>query len=149
MKERLNRKKNLSSERRYYETVGRRKKAVARVRLFTSNPDESIGQGNLLINNKSYKEYFPTLALQKIIEEPFTRLKSINRFKGTVKVKGGGYTGQAGAVRHGIARALVLFDENFRKKLKKSGYLTRDPRKVERKKFGLRKARRASQWRKR
>lgn len=138
-----------SSEGRYYEAVGRRKKAVARVRLFTSGASQSITEGNLIINNKPYKEYFPILALQKKIEAPFLRLKSTKRFKGTVKVKGGGPTGQADAVRHGIARALVLFDDNFRKKLKKAGYLKRDPRKKERKKFGLKKARRAPQWRKR
>lgn len=142
-------KEKIKKAEKYYEAVGRRKRAIARVRLFTSGPGESINKGNLLINNKPYKEYFSILALQKTIEEPFTRLKSINRFRGVVKVKGGGSRGQAEAVRHGIARALVLFDDNFRKRLKKSGYLTRDPRKIERKKFGLRKARRASQWRKR
>lgn len=134
MKKKLNKK--------YYEAVGRRKRAIARVRLFT-------GQGDFLINNKPYKEYFPGLGLQKKIEAPFERLNSLNKFKGTVKIKGGGPTGQAEAVQHGIARALVLFDANFRKRLKKSGYLKRDPRKKERKKFGLKKARRAPQWRKR
>jgi len=150
-------KKSLSSEApskaksvgRYYEAVGRRKRAIARVRLFTSDSSQSITEGNFIINNKSYKEYFPILALQKKIENPFLRLKSTKRFRGTVKVKGGGPTGQAEAVQHGIARALVLFDENFRKKLKKAGYLKRDPRKKERKKFGLKGARRAPQWRKR
>jgi len=134
---------------RYYEAVGRRKTSIARVRLFASGPSKSIEQGNLLINDKPYKEYFPTLFLQKRVEGPLLRLKSINRFKGTIKVKGGGLTGQADATRHGIARALVVFDINFRKKLKKSGYLTRDHRKKERKKFGLKKARRAPQWSKR
>jgi small subunit ribosomal protein S9 len=142
-------KTNLKEERKYYEAVGRRKKAVARVRIFTSGPSQSVGEGNVKINNKPYKEYFPSLGLQKIVEAPFIRLKSINRFNGSVKVKGGGPAGQAEAVRHGIARALVLFDDNFRKKLKKAGYLKRDPRKKERKKFGLKKARRAPQWRKR
>ena len=137
------------TSRRYYEAVGRRKRAVARVRLFTCNPSQSVGEGNFLINNKPYKEYFPILSLQTTVEAPFTRLKSISRFSGTVKVKGGGITAQAEAIRHGTARALVLFDENFRKKLKKAGYLKRDPREVERKKFGLKKARRAPQWSKR
>ena len=136
-------------EKKYYEAVGRRKRAIARVRLFTSGLSQSVGEGSFIINNKPYKEYFPFLALQKKVEAPFTRLKSLKRFRGTVKVKGGGSTGQAEAVSHGIARALVIFDENFRKKLKKSGYLKRDPRKKERKKFGLKKARRAPQWRKR
>ncbi len=133
----------------YFEAVGRRKTAIARVRLFTSSPAQSIGEGNLIINNKSYKEYFPSLLLQKTIETPFIKLKSMNRFNGTIKVKGGGVNSQAEAIRHGISRALVLFDINFRKKLKKSGFLTRDSRKVERKKFGLKKARRAPQWSKR
>lgn len=136
-------------DKKYYEAVGRRKRAVARVRLFTVSPSQSIRQGNLLVNNKPYKEYFPILALQRMVEAPFTRLRSLNKFSGSIKVEGGGPAGQAEAVRHGIARALVLFDENFRKKLKKAGYLTRDPRKKERKKFGLKKARRAPQWRKR
>jgi len=136
-------------DKKYYETVGRRKQAIARVRIYTSDPSNSAKEGNLLINNKPYKEYFPTLSLQKKIEAPFARLKSLNRFRGTVKVKGGGIVGQAEAVRHGIARALVVFDINFRKKLKKSGYLTRDPRKKERKKPGLKKARKRPQWSKR
>jgi len=138
-----------SESKNYFEAVGRRKTAIARVRLFTSSPADSVETGNLLINNRSYKEYFPTADLQKTIEAPFIKLKSINRFSGTIKVKGGGIVGQAGAVRHGLSRALVLFDINFRKKLKKSGYLTRDARAVERKKFGLKKARRAPQWSKR
>ena len=138
-----------AEDKKYYEAVGRRKKAIARVRLFTSGASQSITEGNLIINNKPYKEYFPILALQKKIENPFQRLKSMKRFKGTVKVKGGGPTGQAEAVQHGISRALVLFDDSFRKKLKKAGYLKRDPRKKERKKFGLKKDRRAPQRRKR
>jgi len=133
----------------YFEAIGRRKTAIARVRLFTCNPAQSIGEGNFLINNKNYKEYFPTLILQQVIEAPFVRLKSLNRFNATVKVKGGGPTGQAEAIRLGISRALVLFDINFRKKLKKAGFLTRDARVVERKKFGLKKARRGPQWSKR
>lgn len=133
----------------YHEAIGRRKTAVARVRLFTSSPSESALEGNLVINDKSYKEFFPTLELQKIVEAPLRRLKSFNRFRATIKVKGGGIRGQAEAVRHGISRALILFDLNFRKRLKKVGYLTRDPRKKERKKYGLKKARRAPQWRKR
>ena len=133
----------------YFEAVGRRKTAIARVRVFTSSPAQSIGEGNLLINDKSYKDYFPTLISQKTIESPFMRLKSMNRFRGTVKVKGGGPSAQAEAIRHGLSRALILFDVNFRKKLKKAGFLTRDSREVERKKFGLKKARRAPQWSKR
>ncbi len=137
------------SSREYYQAVGRRKTSIARVRLFTCRPNESIAQGNLEINDKPYKKYFPGLEFQKIVEAPFERLKSLNRFRATVKVRGGGIRGQAEAVRHGIARALILFDSNFRKKLKKAGYLTRDPRKKERKKFGLKKARKSPQWSKR
>lgn len=141
--------KKSKSENKYYEAVGRRKEAIARIRLFTSNFDKSVEKGNLLINNKPYKEYFPILGLQNKIEAPFERLKSLGRFSGTVKVEGGGITGQAGAVQLGIARALILFDENFRKRLKSAGYLTRDARVKERRKFGLKKARKAPQWSKR
>lgn len=138
-----------NKEKRYYETVGRRKTATARVRLFTSNLSQSANEGNIIINEKPYKKFFSILELQDIVESPLKRLKSLNRFRATIKVNGGGIKGQAEAIRHGIARALVLFDSNFRKKLKKAGYLTRDPRKIERKKFGLKKARRAPQWSKR
>jgi len=144
--------KNLEKEnkdKKYYEAVGKRKRAIARVRIATSNPSDSMKEGNLLINKRPYKEYFVNLTLQKKIEEPFSKLKSLNRFSGTVKIKGGGLSGQADAVRHGIARALLGFDPNFRRKFKKYGYLTRDSRKKERKKFGLKKARRAPQWSKR
>jgi small subunit ribosomal protein S9 len=133
----------------YFEGVGRRKRAVARVRIFTCGPSQSVETGNFSVNNKNYKDYFPTITLQKTLEDPFIKLKSANRFMGTAKVNGGGINAQAEAVRHGLSRALVLFDINFRKKLKKSGYLKRDPREVERKKFGLKKARRAPQWSKR
>lgn len=142
-------KEEADKEKKYYEAVGRRKTAIARVRLYTSNPLQSVGDGNLVINDKSYKEFFPLLALQRIVEAPLSRLKSLNRFRATIKVRGGGIRGQADAIRHGISRALVVFDSNFRKKLKKAGYLTRDQRQVERKKFGLKKARRAPQWTKR
>lgn len=141
--------KKSTKAKKYYEAVGRRKTAVARVRLFTSNPSQSAVEGNLTINEKSYKDFFSTLELQQIVEAPLRRLKSLNRFKITAKVGGGGLKGQAEAIRHGLARTLVLFDPNFRKKLKKVGYLTRDPRKKERKKYGLKKARRAPQWQKR
>jgi len=87
--------------------------------------------------------------LRTIVESPLRKLKSLSRFKVTVKVKGGGLRGQADAVKHGISRTLVLFDANFRKKLKKGGYLKRDPRVKERRKYGLRKARKSPQWSKR
>jgi small subunit ribosomal protein S9 len=150
-KSKKSKKEDTSSDisKSYFEGIGRRKRAVARVRLFTCGPDQSIETGNLSVNGKNYKEYFPTITLQKTVEDPFIKLKSINRFMGTVKANGGGINAQAEAVRHGASRALILFDINFRKKLKKSGFLKRDPREVERKKFGLKKARRAPQWSKR
>lgn len=141
--------KEAAKAKKYYEAIGRRKTAIARIRLTTSSPSQSVMEGNLIINGKSYKDFFPALELQKTIEAPLRRLKSLSRFGITAKVRGGGLRGQAEAIRHGLARALVLFDSNFRKKLKKAGYLTRDPRKKERKKYGLKKARRAPQWRKR
>lgn len=135
-------------KKRYWEAVGRRKQAVARVRLFTSRliPRE---EGDIVVNNKFYKEYFPGLSLHKIVEAPFNVLKSLNRFKAVIKVQGGGLTGQAEAIRHGLARVLVIFNLDFRKKLKRAGFLRRDPRMTERKKYGLKKARRAPQWSKR
>lgn len=141
--------RSVAGRKKYYEAVGRRKTAVARVRLFTSSPSQSVIEGNLTINDKSYQEFFPTSELQGIIEAPLRRLKSLNRFRATIKVKGGGIRGQADAICHGLARALTLFDPNFRKRLKKVGYLTRDSRKKERKKYGLKKARRGPQWSKR
>ncbi len=128
---------------RYFEAIGRRKTAVARVRLFTK------GEKLFLVNEKPYQNYFPTLELQKIARASLEKMKCFDKFRILVKVKGGGLTAQAEAIRHGIARALILFNPNFRKRLKKAGYLTRDPRMRERKKFGLKRARRAPQWQKR
>jgi small subunit ribosomal protein S9 len=134
--------------KRYYEAVGRRKTAVARVRLFTCRPFED-DKGKILVNGKPYFEFFPTLELRQITDAALRKMKSLNRFEATVKVKGGGLRGQAEAIRHGLARALVKFNPDFRKKLKRAGYLRRDPRMKERKKPGLKKARRAPQWQKR
>ncbi len=128
---------------KYYSAIGRRKTAVARIRLFTQ------GKKEFLINNKSYKEYFPTLELQKIASDSLKIMKCLERFYISAKVKGGGFHSQAEAVRHGTARVLILFNVNFQKRLKKAGFLTRDPRMRERKKFGLKRARRAPQWQKR
>lgn len=140
--------KEVKKPKRYYEAVGRRKTATARVRLFTIKPFEGQ-EGKILVNNKFYKEYFPTLELQQITEAALNKLKSLNRFEASVKVKGGGIKSQAEAIRHGLARALVKFNPDFRKKLKKAGFLRRDPRMKERKKYGLKGARRAPQWQKR
>jgi len=128
---------------RYFEAVGRRKTAVARMRLFTKGGKE------FLVNDKPYQAYFPTLVLQQAALASLEKMKCLDKFRISAKVKGGGLNAQAEAVRHGIARALVLFNPDFRKRLKKAGFLTRDPRMRERKKFGLKRARRAPQWKKR
>ena len=127
---------------RYFEAVGRRKTAVARVRLFTK-------AGDFTVNTKPYNIYFPTTDLQKIAEEALQKMKLFGRFKVSVKLSGGGVHAQAEALRHGLARCLIKFNPDFRKRLKRAGYLTRDPRMKERKKFGLKKARKAPQWAKR
>jgi small subunit ribosomal protein S9 len=128
---------------RYFEAVGRRKTAVARVRLFTR------GEKQFLINGKSYQEYFPLKEDQETSTASMKKMKCLDKFKVTVIVKGGGRNAQAEAVRHGTARVLVDFNNNFRKRLRKAGYLTRDPRMRERKKFGLKRARKSPQWAKR
>lgn len=128
---------------RYFEATGRRKTAVARVRI-------SVAQENtFLVNGKPLDIYFPNFELQQIIHSPLEKMNCLDKFEALVVVKGGGLHAQAEAVRHGVARALVLFNPDFRKKLKKAGYLKRDPRMRERKKFGLKRARRAPQWAKR
>jgi len=136
-------KPKLAKPSRYFEAVGRRKTAVARVRLFTK------GEKEFLINSKPYQEYFPPLELQQIVQSPLIKMKCLDRFRVSVIVKGGGLKAQAEAVRHGLARALTLFNPDFRKRLKRAGFLTRDARMRERKKFGLKRARRAPQWQKR
>ncbi|MDP3731029.1 MAG: 30S ribosomal protein S9 [bacterium] len=144
---------------KYYEAIGRRKSAQARVRIYTKKSSDQATEANesgpeekamITINNQDYADYFHRdRELQNIAESPLKKLKSINRFKATIKVSGGGIHGQAEAIRHGLARALTMFDQNFAKKLKKSGYLTRDSREKERRKYGLKKARKAPQWAKR
>lgn len=128
---------------RYWEAVGRRKTAVARVRLF------SRGEKEVLVNEKPYQEYFSDIELLQTVVASLKKMNSLERFRVVSKVKGGGLSAQAEALRHGIARALVKFNPDFRVRLKKAGYLTRDPRMRERKKFGLKRARRAPQWKKR
>ncbi len=135
--------------KRYFEAVGRRKRAVARVRIFTANPKDSAAEGGFTVNDKSLKEFFAAPDLIDAASESLTRLKANDHFRVTVKVSGGGINAQAEAIRLGIARSLVKFDANFRKKLKKSGLLSRDPREKERRKYGLKKARRAPQFSKR
>ncbi len=146
-------KKTTHSEA-YTEAVGRRKTSTARVRLVRATPQSGDGIDQaakklITVNDKPLESYFPLQNHQRLIISPFTKADLLTHFKVSVHVQGGGVASQAGAVRHGIARALVSIDETLRKKLKKFGYLTRDPRMVERKKYGLKKARRAPQWSKR
>ncbi len=127
----------------YYYGTGRRKTAVARVRLFPG------GDGTIIVNGKDSNQYFGREALTSTIRAPLRLLDVGGRFNATVRVVGGGVSGQAGAVRHGIARALVRADEEWKPSLRKAGYLTRDSRMKERKKYGLKRARKAPQYTKR
>ena len=125
-----------------YNAVGRRKKAIARVRLMP-------GEGNITINKRDIENYFGLETLKTVVRQPLTLTETLARFDVIVNVHGGGYTGQAGAIRHGIARALVKADADLKDAIKKAGFLTRDPRMKERKKYGLKAARRAPQVSKR
>jgi small subunit ribosomal protein S9 len=131
---------------KYFYAVGRRKTSVAEVRLFSQ---EKAGENELVVNKKKLKEYFPTAAFQNISLAPFKSVGTSNKFRALVTVRGGGFRGQSEAIRLGISRALVVFDGNLKKALKDVGFLTRDSRIVERKKPGLKKARKAPQWAKR
>ena len=128
---------------RYWEAVGRRKTAVARVRLFTR------GEKGVLVNGRPLGAYFTYPRYAKTAVEAFETMNIADRFRVTTRVVGGGPHAQAEAIRHGSARALVLFNPEYRKRLKRSGFLTRDPRMKERKKPGLKGARKAPQWAKR
>ena len=123
--------------------TGRRKKAIARVRLIPG------GSGTIVINDRSLEDYFPMGTLQYIVKQPLKEVEAEAKYDVCVNVIGGGYTGQAGAIRLGIARALLQAEPEVRPALKKAGFLTRDPRVKERKKYGLKKARRAPQFSKR
>ncbi len=129
------------AEVKYYGT-GRRKSSVARVYLVPGN-------GNITVNKRDLDEFFGLETLKVIVKQPLVLTDTLSKFDVLVTVKGGGYTGQAGAIRHGIARALLEVDVEMRPALKKAGYLTRDPRMKERKKYGLKGARRAPQFSKR
>ena len=126
---------------KFYGT-GRRKKSIARVYLVP-------GKGDITINKRSIDEYFGLETLKVIVRQPLTATETADKYDVIVNVKGGGYTGQAGAIRHGIARALLQVDNEFRPTLKKAGYLTSDARMKESKKYGLKAARRALQFSKR
>jgi small subunit ribosomal protein S9 len=125
-----------------FQGTGRRKRSVARVRI-------SLGQGVITINKRPLEEYFPRPTLQQIVRQPLEATQSGGRFNIDVKTDGGGIAGQAGAVRHGIARALLLMDESLREVLRKQGLLTRDPREKESKKYGRKRARKRFQFSKR
>lgn len=123
-----------------YRGTGRRKKAIARVRLVP-------GTGKIVINKRDLEDYIKYETLRVLVKEPLMITDTMGQYDVLVNVKGGGYTGQAGAIRHGISRALLQVDGELRPILKKAGFLTRDSRMKERKKYGLKKARRASQFR--
>ena len=134
--------KTTAKKKLQYWGTGRRKKAIARVRLVP-------GSGTININKRSIEDYFGLDTLKLIVNQPLNLTNTAGKYDVFVNVKGGGLTGQAGAIRHGIARALVVAHANLKTELKKAGYLTRDPRMKERKKYGLKKARRAPQFSKR
>lgn len=126
----------------YFYGTGRRKSSVARVRVYA-------GTGSITVNNRSIDEYFGLETLKLIVRQPLNLTETLEKFDIVCTVNGGGVTGQAGAIRHGLSRALLQYDENLRPILKKAGFLTRDPRMKERKKYGLKAARRAPQFSKR
>ena len=126
----------------YFYGTGRRKKSVARVRVYA-------GTGKITINDRDFDDYFGLETLKLIVRQPLTLTGTEGKFDIVCKVAGGGVTGQAGAIRHGLSRALLQYDESLRTVLKKAGFLTRDPRMKERKKYGLKGARRAPQYSKR
>ena len=128
---------------RYFEATGRRKTSNARVRISTQGDKEFI------VNDKPYQKYFFTPELQQIADSAMRKMKCFDKFRIVAKIAGGGIHSQAEAVRHGTARALVEFNIDFKKRLRRAGFLTRDPRQRERKKFGLKRARKRGQWAKR
>ena len=129
-------------ESNYYYGTGRRKSSVARVRVYP-------GTGKITINDRDIDDYFGLETLKLIVRQPLALTGTTEKFDIVVRVAGGGVTGQAGAIRHGLSRALLQYDEELRGSLKKAGFLTRDPRMKERKKYGLKGARRAPQFSKR
>ena len=131
-----------TSAKPYFYGTGRRKSSTARVRLYP-------GTGTITINGRDIDDYFGLETLKLIVNQPFGVTNSIGKFDIVCTVRGGGISGQAGAIRHGVARALLASDEELRSALKKAGFLTRDPRMKERKKYGLKAARRAPQFSKR
>ena len=131
-----------TSAKPYFYGTGRRKKSVARVRLYP-------GTGSITINDRTIDDYFGLETMKLIVNQPFGVTETVGKFDIVANVTGGGFSGQAGAIRHGVARALLSADETYKPLLKKAGFLTRDPRMKERKKYGLKGARRAPQFSKR
>jgi len=131
------------TKNKYVETVGRRKTSIARARLTPG------AKNSFTINNKSVEDYFKVAEQRTIVISAISEMKLEQKFEISIKVTGGGVNSQAEAIRHAIARALIIYDKTLRKDLKKAGYLKRDPRAKERRKFGLKKARKAPQWSKR
>ena len=131
------------SKKKYFYGTGRRKSSVARVRVYEN------GTGSIIINGRDIDDYFGLDTLKLVVRQPLVTTDLLGKVDIVVTVAGGGVSGQAGAIRHGIARALLQVDENLRPALKKAGFLTRDPRMKERKKYGLKAARRAPQFSKR
>ncbi len=128
--------------KQYYYGTGRRKSSVARVRVYN-------GTGKITVNDRDIDDFFGLETLKLIVRQPLNTTGTDGKFDIVVRVSGGGVSGQAGAIRHGLARALLVYDETLRAELKKAGFLTRDPRMKERKKYGLKAARRAPQFSKR
>ena len=131
------------SKKKYFYGTGRRKSSVARVRVYEN------GTGSVIINGRDINDYFGLETLKLIVNQPLVAADLVGKVDLVVTVTGGGVSGQAGAIRHGLSRALLQYDENLRPELKKAGFLTRDPRMKERKKYGLKAARRAPQFSKR
>jgi len=136
-------KKSKSKGSHYFCACGKRKTSSARVRIYPG------GENKITVNNKDFKEYFPDPFQRVVSRSPFQFVEAGKKFDVTVRVVGGGVNSQAGAIKHGISKALILMNPDLRSSLKKAGFLTRDPRKKERKKPGLKRARRAPQWSKR
>ena len=131
------------SKKKYFYGTGRRKSSVARVRVYEN------GTGSIIVNGRDIDDYFGLETLKLVVRQPLAAAEIEGKFDIVVRVAGGGVSGQAGAIRHGLSRALLQYDENLRSVLKKAGFLTRDPRMKERKKYGLKAARRAPQFSKR
>ena len=132
----------MNQDQQYYHATGRRKTSVARVRLY-------MDSGPIIVNGKPMEEAFPWSSWQQTVMEPFVTTDTGGQFRVVAKITGGGIVSQAGALRHGISRALIVADPNLRASLKKAGFLTRDSREKERKKYGLKRARKAKQYTKR